>query len=110
MSHISVGADNINRFAPVKEMIFQNFSHNIYTLMMRELTLNALVKSLYKEGSRADRRMFQAAAAADPVLRDEMQDVRLAWQHLPRVRFRPPQRSLRNILKYSRETPVQAPC
>lgn len=88
-------------------MIFQNFSLNIYPLMMRALTLNTVIKSLYKESSLTERRRMRFAAGSDPVIRDEIRDLRMAWKHLPKVTFSPPQHCLNNIMSYSKKNAVE---
>ena len=75
--------------------------------MMREITMNSVVRSLYKESSLTERRKFRAAATADPVLHEEMRDLKLAWQHLPKVTFSPSRKSLNRILNYSRKNAVE---
>lgn len=74
--------------------------------MTTKFTLEDLTAYLYNEVSTSRRLNIEDALRADPVLADTLADMRQGKRALPRVRFDAPDRTLRSVLRYSRETTI----
>ncbi len=78
--------------------------------MQRNFTPEKLTAYLYNELSISERLDVEDALLADPVLADNLEDMRRAKAEMPQVKFDAPGRSICKILRYSRETAIGQPC
>ncbi|RMF04585.1 MAG: hypothetical protein D6772_00380 [Bacteroidetes bacterium] len=76
--------------------------------MKQNFTIDNLLPYLYQECTASQRLATEDAIHGDPVLQQELDELRAAKQQLPKVQFRAPQRSLQRILNYSRSTRLEA--
>lgn len=98
--------------------IIEFFTHNflsaqlIYSLkkmfMKHNFTLNHLTRFIYKETSVAESMAIRTALQEDWNLFEEYQALKKANDQLPKVTFNPSPDSIQNILRYSKETAVEA--
>lgn len=75
--------------------------------MKHVFTPQDLIAYLYSEVSIAQRLAIQEALRSDPALALELEQLRIAKQQFPQVRFTAPKRSLQHILNYSRTAALE---
>ena len=75
--------------------------------MKQTFTPNHLVKYLYSETSASERLAMDEALATNINLREEYNELRTAYQQLPKVKFSPSDKSIQNILRYSKRTALE---
>ncbi|MBR9922322.1 MAG: hypothetical protein GYB31_15910 [Bacteroidetes bacterium] len=75
--------------------------------MKQVCTPELLIRDLYRETSASESIRLREAIAADPVARQDYEELRDSMLELPKVTFRPSPASIRNILKYSEATAVE---
>jgi len=76
--------------------------------MKQNFTLNHLVKFIYKETSTAETNAISNALQSDWNLYESHQELKKSFGQLPKVTFSPSQDCIQNILRYSKETAVEA--
>lgn len=76
--------------------------------MKHNFTLNHLTRFIYKETSVAESMAIRTALQKDWNLFEEYQELKKANDQLPKVTFNPSPDSIQNILRYSKETAVEA--
>jgi len=76
--------------------------------MKHNFTLNHLVKFIYKETTTAETIAISHALENDWELFENYQELRKSFDQLPQVTFNPSPDSIQNILRYSKETAVEA--
>lgn len=76
--------------------------------MKHNFTLNHLVKFIYKETSAAETIAISSALETDWKLYEEYKELKKSFDQLPKVTFNPSADSIQNILRYSKETAVEA--
>ncbi|MEM6963244.1 MAG: hypothetical protein AAF573_00675 [Bacteroidota bacterium] len=76
--------------------------------MEHNFTLNHLIKFIYKETSAAETIAIGFALEADWNLYEEYKALKKSFDQLPKVTFNPSPESIQNILRYSKETAVEA--
>lgn len=72
--------------------------------MTRNFTPSDLIAYVYAEASPAQSAATEAALAADPVLREEHDELTMAKEALPRVKFNAPKKLLDRVLGYSEKS------
>jgi len=75
--------------------------------MKQTFTKEDLMAYLYSEMSVSRRFAFEENLAADPLLANELAEMKKAKQQFPQVKFNAPKRSLQSILNYSRSTALE---
>lgn len=75
--------------------------------MKQNFTPEDLMAYLYDETSLAQRLATQDALRRDPVLAQELEQLRRSKRRFPKVKFTAPKRSLQSILNYSRSTALE---
>lgn len=75
--------------------------------MKQNFTPQDLVSYLYAETSLANRLTIQDALRRDPVLVQELEQLRASKRQFPKVKFNAPKRSRQSILNYSRSTALE---
>jgi hypothetical protein len=75
--------------------------------MKQIFTRTSLVKHLYHETSATERVAVESALQEDFLLREKYEDLRRAYEQLPRVQFSPKPATLQKILQYSKRTALQ---
>lgn len=70
-------------------------------------TRSSLVKHLYRENSAAESLAVEAALQQNYLLREAYNDLREAYDNLPKIQFRPKTSTVQKILQYSRKTALQ---
>lgn len=75
--------------------------------MKQTFTTEDLTAYLYSEMSVSRRLAFEKSLAADPLLANELAEMKKAKEQFPRVKFNAPKRSLQGILNYSRSTALE---
>jgi hypothetical protein len=75
--------------------------------MKQKFTPEDFVSYLYRETSASQRLAIEEALHRDPVLADELNELRRGKQMLPRVKFNAPDRALKNVLKYSQHRALE---
>lgn len=78
--------------------------------MKQTFTPEDLTAYVYAETSINQRLAIQDAARRDPILAQEIEQLRIAKQQFPKVKFTASKRSLQNILNYSRSTALEGQC
>lgn len=76
--------------------------------MKHNFTLNHLVKFIYKETSAAETIAITNALQSDWELYESYKTLKKSFTRLPKVTFNPSPDSIANILRYSKETAVEA--
>ena len=76
--------------------------------MKHNFTLNDLTQFIYNETSTADSVAIGHAMEADYSLFESHREMKKAYNQLPKVTFSPSMDSIQNILRYSKETAVEA--
>ena len=76
--------------------------------MKHNFTLNHLVKFIYKETSTAETIAISHALENDWEFFENYQELKKSFDQLPQVTFNPSPDSIQNILRYSKETAVEA--
>ena len=76
--------------------------------MEHNFTLNHLIKFIYKETSTAENIAISQALKNDWELNESYQELKKSFDQLPKVTFSPSPDSIQNILRYSKETAVEA--
>jgi hypothetical protein len=74
--------------------------------MVKNFTSEHLVSFIYRETSATENAHLNAALSQDASLRAEYQEMQEGFQALPKAQFRPSNRAIQNILKYSQESTV----
>lgn len=75
--------------------------------MKHNFTPEDLTAFLYAETTIAQRLAIQDALRRDPVLAQELEQLKNAKRQFPRVKFTAPKRSLQSVLNYSRTTALE---
>ena len=75
--------------------------------MKQNFTSEDLMAYLYAETTIAQRLAIQEALRRDPVLSQELEQLKHAKRQFPRVKFTAPNRSLQAVLNYSRTTALE---
>ena len=75
--------------------------------MKQKFTQQHLLKYIYKETSATETLAIQDAINKDWDLNEQHDELKAAYQQLPKVQFSPSKRSLQNILRYSKENSVE---
>jgi len=75
--------------------------------MKHNFTLNHLVKFIYKETTIAETIAISNALQSDWELYESYEELKKSFNQLPQVTFSPSQDSIKNILRYSKETAVE---
>lgn len=75
--------------------------------MQQKFTQNQLVKYLYKETSATERLAIDEALSEDWRLSEAYDELALAKQQLPQVKFSPSNATIQNILSHSAQTAVE---
>lgn len=75
--------------------------------MKHIFTSDNLLPYLYHETSASQRLAIEDALHSDPVLRQELEDLKAAKQQFPKVKFNAPKRALDKVLNYSRSTSLE---
>ena len=76
--------------------------------MKHIFTPDNLLPYLYQECSASQRLATEDAIHGDPVLQQELNELQAAKLQLPKVKFRASQRSLKQVMNYSRSTRLEA--
>jgi len=76
--------------------------------MQQNLTPELLIQYLYKETSVEESLAIQHALVQDVVLRDDYEELFLAYRELPKVTFRPSPKAIQNVLRYSECTALES--
>lgn len=76
--------------------------------MKHNFTLNHLIKFIYKETTTAETIAISHAIQHDWELAEAYKELKKSFNQLPKVTFNPSPDSIQNILRYSRETAVEA--
>lgn len=72
--------------------------------MDQTFTRDMLIKYLYQETSAAESLVIHEALQDNILLREEYQDLRNAYDQLPKVKFNAKASTLQNILQYSKHS------
>lgn len=75
--------------------------------MKQTFTKEDLTAYLYSEMNQAEHIAFEQALGADPLLANEVAELRQTKQQFPKVKFNAPKRSLQKIMNYSRSTALE---
>ena len=75
--------------------------------MKQKFTPNHLIKYLYNENTASERLAIDEALTYDAKLQEEYNELKAAYQQLPKASFTPSSASIQNILKYSRSTALE---
>jgi hypothetical protein len=75
--------------------------------MKQNFTPEDLMAYLYAETSLSLRLAVQDALRRDPVLAQELEQLRMSKRQFPKVKFTAPKRSLQRIMNYSRSTALE---
>lgn len=78
--------------------------------MTQNYTLDDLVRLIYKEASTTERLSMEIDLDRDYELREELKDLQFAASQLPKCTFAPSEKSIKNILDYSKLSakPIEA--
>jgi len=76
--------------------------------MVKDSTLNHLVRFLYRETSALESLDILEALDADFTFQEAHEELEVAYQQLPKVKFNPKESSIQAILRYSKRTTVGA--
>lgn len=72
--------------------------------MIDTFTLNQLIRYVYQDCSQDERQILEEIAISDRSVFEEICDLRMAKNYLPKVLFGAHPRTLSKILDYSRKT------
>ena len=75
--------------------------------MKQNFTPEDLMAYLYAETSLSSRLAIQDALRRDPVLAQELEQLRMSTRQFPKVKFTAPKLSTQRIMDYSRSTAVE---
>jgi hypothetical protein len=75
--------------------------------MEQNFTQNQMVQQLYKELLTDESAVLQASIRTNPTFKKESDDLLIAYQYLPKVKFNPSNSVLERILRHSAATAVE---
>lgn len=70
--------------------------------MVDTFTLHSLVRYVYTECSFEEKQVIEEIACEDSEINSELADLKKAKQYLPKVSFYPKDKTLNNLLNYSK--------
>lgn len=76
-------------------------------LMQQPFTPDHLIRYIYKETSAAETLAIDTMLNRDDELWEEYQELHEGYRQLPKVKFSPSPKSIKNILKYSEMTALE---
>ncbi|RMF24587.1 MAG: hypothetical protein D6765_11560 [Bacteroidetes bacterium] len=76
--------------------------------MVSSFTQDDLIRFIYKETSAAETIAIAEALESDPSLYRLYDELMRAYLDIPAVQFRPSERAIDDILRYSRQTALEA--
>jgi len=92
----------------------ESFIHDFQTVfltnnrgMKQTFTPEQLIQFLYKETSLSESLEIAEELERNPLLRDEFEEMLEAFQELPKVAFRPSERTISAILHYSEQATLE---
>lgn len=75
--------------------------------MKQSCTTQLFIRDLYRETTATESIRLREMIVADPVVRENYEELRDAYLEIPKVTFSPSDAAIRNILRYSEQTAVQ---